>query len=611
MSISICRLRAATSLFVALGALTASRTASAEIVGIVDVIDRGAISGWALDTTTGTSLDVAIWLQTIDGNGVVSAPVQAISRTVKADLSRPDLASFGQGVNHGFSSSLNYLNDGAYLINPIAIDPTNGNKASLGEFRVVRRISDAPRTDFWLQYKGPVGGLVRNNDYESYPTVMIENGQYKMWYCGGPGDKIFYATSPKPFDGWTVQNGGAPVMAEGATGLDSSLICDPSVVRPPGSPYYFMQYTAVGKAGAFGAKNTLNRAFEAISSDGINWAKMDNRTKTFTDTPWPILWSKNETANPGDVGVGYGTGQTSVIFDSLVFLKGAGAGSGFITYFTDSTVNGVGIASSDNGGWDYTKHFAPVPQQPGDYTWDFKRHAPTGRTIGMVARFGEFKPGSTVLRAGSIGITVSADGLNFTDSGKLSVPMVQLTADDKHQSINNGGLVGNELGVIPGDNTAFYFGAGWGTNDDPNFLGVWPPLQWDISAVDVKVHDCGQGIPGDPCGIPGVTPADSGVVMIPGEDGGVYIPDGDGGYVLLEGGTGPSTGDDDDDSPSSAVDGGNGSRADGGSGGLAADGGDESGCSCRTSIASPINVGAMIGALGAALALARRRSKRG
>ncbi len=503
MSLALPSSRTRSAAALLLGLIAAS-SAQAEIVGWLDVVDRGGASGWALDTQSNAALDVAIWVAPIDVNGHVGAYDQSLSRTVKANGVRADLAGYGQGVNHGFNSPLQFLPEGAWFIHPVAYNPAAPAVVALlspGNVRVVRRITPTPRTDLWFRWRGVVQGLNRANDYESYPTVMYENGQYKMWFCGGPGDKIYYATSANPYSGWTVAQSWWPVMGESSTGLDNGLICDPSVVKPPGQPYYFMTYTAVAKAGA---GYTLNRVFSALSTDGLTWHKMDGRNQSLVTNPWPILWSTTETASAWAASNDYGTGQSSMLFGSLGFL--GKSGGGFINYYTDTTVGGIGVASSSNGGWSYDKVAVPLPKMPGQYTWDFKRHVGTGRTFGMVALFGEHPAGNPVIRQGAIEATVSADGLHFTDSAAVHVPMVQLTDDDQHQCLNNGGLIGNAVGDIEGDETVFYMGAGWGTNADPSFLGVWPPNRWDIAAMDVKLHDCGPGIPGDPCGTPAPPP---------------------------------------------------------------------------------------------------------
>ena len=38
--------------------------------------------------------------------------------------------------------------------------------------------------------------------YDYAPSLMEQDGTYKMWWCGGPTDKIYYATASNPSGPW-------------------------------------------------------------------------------------------------------------------------------------------------------------------------------------------------------------------------------------------------------------------------------------------------------------------------------------------------------------------------------------------------------------------------
>jgi hypothetical protein len=86
---------------------------------------------------------------------------------------------------------------------------------------------------------------------------------------------------------------------------------------------------------------------------------------------------------------------------------------------------------------------------------------------------------------GDIGITASSDGRHFSQQQRI--PMKWLTTDYDRQQANNGGLLGTPEGYILGNSTVFYFGAGYGAQTDPQPYGKWPPLDWDIAAISVRI----------------------------------------------------------------------------------------------------------------------------
>jgi hypothetical protein len=268
-------------------------------------------------------------------------------------------------------------------------------------------------------------------------------------------------------------------LQEDATGPDSGLTADPSVIKvpDPAVPYrYFMYYTAVP------AVDGRNGIFAAISTDGISWIKMDPRDHSFGH-PYPVILPQNPILDPQHPD--YGAGQSSVIWTDAPL---GGMPAGFVHYFTDTSVGGPCVAVSADGGWTFKRYEIPLSPYPGDYTWDFKLHS-SGRVIGFVAVPGELflGPDYRCRCRGAIGITISNDGRHF--SPQVRVPMQWLTTDYDHQCINNGGLLGTPEGRIEDNATVFYFGAGYAMQDGPRPYDTQraPALDWDIAAVSVQI----------------------------------------------------------------------------------------------------------------------------
>jgi hypothetical protein len=98
----------------------------------------------------------------------------------------------------------------------------------------------------------------------AFPTVINDNGTYKMWFYGwdGVNSRIGYAASP---DGivWT-KYAGNPVLAGGGFGAwDAGGVDHPMVVQD-GGPY---------KMWYGGTDSSNSRTGYAESSDGITWIK--------------------------------------------------------------------------------------------------------------------------------------------------------------------------------------------------------------------------------------------------------------------------------------------------------------------------------------------------
>jgi hypothetical protein len=175
------------------------------------------------------------------------------------------------------------------------------------------------KADHARQSPGVVAAGGGDAPYNYAPSVMLENGRYRLWWCSQlgianpPGDDILYAESGSldgPFAGPDGRRG-TPVFSGSGTGFDAMHVCDPSVIKVGGT--YFMYYT--GSAGDHAHGNTIG---VATSPDGRVWSR----------TGRPIVQPARNVLN----GNLYGAGQPSA-----VYLDGW-----FYLMFTDTSGQDVG-----------------------------------------------------------------------------------------------------------------------------------------------------------------------------------------------------------------------------------------------------------------------------
>jgi hypothetical protein len=157
--------------------------------------------------------------------------------------------------------------------------------------------------------------------YNYAPSVLLDNGRYRMWWCSQlgvanpPGDDILLAESKSidgPFTG-PDGRGGTPVFSGSATLFDAVHTCDPSVIKVGGT--YYMYYT--GAAGAHAHGNAIGLA---TSPDGRVWTRANGGR--------PLLTAARDVNRDNT----YGVGQPSV-----VYLAGH-----FYLMFTDTTGQDTG-----------------------------------------------------------------------------------------------------------------------------------------------------------------------------------------------------------------------------------------------------------------------------
>jgi predicted GH43/DUF377 family glycosyl hydrolase len=151
----------------------------------------------------------------------------------------------------------------------------------------------------------------------SHPSVILDNGIYRMWYAGaGKNYRLGYATSEDGIH-WTKYENN-PILNLGSSGTwDDTRVSTPSVIFEDG--VYKMWY-----AGYDGATYRIGYA---TSEDGIAWTKYEDNP--VLDVGLPNRWD--------DAGV---TGQ-SIIFDGDIYKM----------WYTgyDGTTYRIGYATSEDG----------------------------------------------------------------------------------------------------------------------------------------------------------------------------------------------------------------------------------------------------------------------
>jgi hypothetical protein len=160
-----------------------------------------------------------------------------------------------------------------------------------------------------------------DSPYNYGPTVLVDGGRYRMWWCSQlgealpAGDDVLYAESPAldgPFGAWDGAMA-KPVLSGSVSGFDGMHACDPSVIRV-GSTYY-LYYT-----GASGDHAHGNAIGVATSTDGLVWQRAHNGA--------PIVGPAYDTIRDNT----YGAGQPSVLhLDGWFYLM-----------FTDTTGKAAG-----------------------------------------------------------------------------------------------------------------------------------------------------------------------------------------------------------------------------------------------------------------------------
>jgi predicted GH43/DUF377 family glycosyl hydrolase len=181
-----------------------------------------------------------------------------------------------------------------------------------------------------------------------WPWVIRENGEYKMWYSGGPllPGSTGYATSPDGIE-WTKHPD--PVFEAGTADWEAYAVVACNISRDNGN--FKMWYTGV-------STDVLFCVGYATSTDGISWQR---------DT------INNPVLEPGDPG----QWDNSVYAPRILFIDD-------IYYMWYSGNNGVvrqiGLATSTDGISNWAKYAANPVLSPTPGQWD-SRHIEGGSVL--------------------------------------------------------------------------------------------------------------------------------------------------------------------------------------------------------------------------------------
>lgn len=171
--------------------------------------------------------------------------------------------------------------------------------------------------------------VIEHAGYDYAPSIMWDEGKYKMWWCtdnADTGDRIWYAESTN-LTTWTNQQEvffgtGQPdtgTNCNNGSNFDCTDTCDPSVVKVNGT--YYLYY---GGFPVHANPSIQNRVGLATSSTGTGG------------------WTRQNGGNPilvGKYSGGYGAGHPSVIFLGGMY---------YMTYTDTSVGDGqYAIRSSD------------------------------------------------------------------------------------------------------------------------------------------------------------------------------------------------------------------------------------------------------------------------
>jgi hypothetical protein len=166
---------------------------------------------------------------------------------------------------------------------------------------------------------GVVVAAGENAQYNYAPSVMIDGGRVRMWWCSQlvsaapPGDDVLYAEAPALIGPYSTPRA---VFGGTGAGFDGRHTCDPSVLRVNGT--YLLYYT--GAPNDHSAGNAIGLA---TSPDGVTWTRAKGGE--------PIVSSSYDVGRANK----YGAGQPSVLYlDGWYYLM-----------FTDTNGRGAG----DNG----------------------------------------------------------------------------------------------------------------------------------------------------------------------------------------------------------------------------------------------------------------------
>ncbi|WP_436500165.1 beta-xylosidase [Actinokineospora sp. HUAS TT18] len=171
-------------------------------------------------------------------------------------------------------------------------------------------------TDRPRQSTGDIAAGGNGAPYNYAPTLLAEDGKYRMWWCsqiggaGPAGDDILVAEADSPGGPFGPAT---PVFSGGGKGFDAQHVCDPSVLRVDST--YYLYYTGAEADHPYGSAIGL-----ATSPDGKTWTRANGGAPIVT-------MSRNKMRDNA-----YGAGQPAAVYvDGWFYLL-----------FTDTTGSAAG-----------------------------------------------------------------------------------------------------------------------------------------------------------------------------------------------------------------------------------------------------------------------------
>lgn len=336
-------------------------------------------------------------------------------------------------------------------------------------------------------YLGPmvVPGRMPDSTYDQHkvdyaPTIMYENGKYRMWWCGEGSannyDDILYSEYTSQSGSWTSP---ATVLYR-TGGQEGTSTCDPSVIKV-GSTYYMYygsdQHDAIIDPNKIGKNGQI---FLATSSNGTNWTKYGG------SQPSPIISFSPSECSGGNC---YGIGQPSAIYINNHYYL-------YYTKAIDSTRRRTYRADSTDG-----IHFSNYTEVSLDYSanrglygrWDVDvKYVPSLGIYFMV--YGDlyqpYQPPNYI--PNYIYWTVSTDGitfLNHNENRKLHIEKTIYSndpGDDDLICASNAGILGSPSGTIGTELTAYYAMCHGTATYPPNF---------DLDSTSIKIYNLSTTAP--------------------------------------------------------------------------------------------------------------------
>ena len=400
--------------------------------------------------------------------------------------------------------------------NPVFVGAGSGAWDNSVEVPWVIFNSDSARYEMWYTSGGSVGsigfavssdGITWKRDanpvlstspgkWDSYfvgvPSVIRENGQYKMWYTGAQGpsggievaaNRIGYATSP---DGRTwAKYSGNPVLGPGTSAWESGGVEYCSVIKSPGG--YEMFYD--------GFTPTLTLIGRATSVDGIAWQR---------DTV------HNPVLNKGGVGA----------WDGNVYLpRVLSLGDKYYMWYTAEALPGggsskIGVATSGDSGKTWVRYAQnPVLTLGSSGSWEdtwieLGTVLPVGKTFHMwydggSANIGRVGHATSTITSGWLaqtsGTTNDLYRISFTDGNTGTIAgasgtILRTTNAGTAWTSQGSGTVNNLFGVsfwdsmngwIAGDNGTILHTTTGGASWSPQATGRTVAL-WDVFSTDIN-----------------------------------------------------------------------------------------------------------------------------